>query len=226
MDPRADQFVELERLGVATVNDALRRLSVHALLPYSFSVLPDTSTVIAGRVATALTAEGDNLAVYQLLEKVQPGEIAIVQSESDSGRSGMLGEVLLSIAKELSIRGFVLNGTIRDQTACAAVGLPVWYRGVNPRGSLKRIALGVNVAIAMGSVVVRPGAIAVCDADGVLVFDEAHLEAVLSIGMQSVESEQALKTQITEREARATLVRLLNAKIKPLSGNEDTSTAR
>lgn len=173
------EFSALQEYGVSAINDALKSVGVFALLPYRFECIPDFTATLVGTAATAVLAEGDNLGVYELLEVIRPGEVMVLQSSRSSGRSGMCGELIALAARELEIAGIVANGAVRDYARLARVGLPIWHRGRFAGGSVKRSTIGVNIAMAMGSVIVTPGDVVLADADGVLAFRFEYVNRAL-----------------------------------------------
>jgi 4-hydroxy-4-methyl-2-oxoglutarate aldolase len=182
----------LGTLGVATVHEAYRSMGGFGLLSARFSCLPD-GAACTGRAATALLAEGDNLAVHRLLEVVDDGDVMILQSTGASGTTGMCGELVALAARALGVRGIVAHGSVRDLGSLRAVGLPIWFRNVDPAGGRKGVAPGIRVPLAIGGVVVRPDSWVVADADGVLVVAPEHVAELYVRASRRAEAESRVR---------------------------------
>ncbi len=57
--------------------------------------------------------------------------------------------------------GFVIDGAVRDTEELAARDLPVYARGISPRGPSREGPGEINVAVSIGGTVVHPGDISV-----------------------------------------------------------------
>ena len=79
------------------------------------------------------------------------------------------------------LAGVIVDGAVRDIEETRATGLPVYARGVTPRGGSAYGAGEVNVPIACGGVIVNPGDIIVADRDGIAVVPPAAVDEVLAL---------------------------------------------
>ena len=74
------------------------------------------------------------------------------------------------IVSEKGLAGLVIDGPIRDSDILPSLSIPVFAKGVTHRGCYKDGPGEVNVTIACGGVVVRPGDLVVGDSDGVVLY--------------------------------------------------------
>ncbi|HTS65399.1 MAG TPA: hypothetical protein VMH28_25435 [Candidatus Acidoferrales bacterium] len=125
---------------------------------------------VIGAALTAWCHAGDNLMVHKALSLAVPGDVLVVNTQG-SGNSGF-GELLATSAVKAGVRAVVVDGTVRDAEALAAMGLPVYARGLCPNGCNKDGPGEVGTIIACGGVAVRPGDVVIADRDGVTVRPE------------------------------------------------------
>lgn len=137
-------------------------------------VLPVTQTVRAGQVRmvgsalTVQTAHGDNLAVHQALEQLQPGQVLVVAAGGHLDRA-IVGEIMCSYATQRGAAGVVVDGAIRDSAQLAAAALPVFAAGLSHQGPYKNGPGTVGKPVCVGGTLVHDGDLVVGDADGVVV---------------------------------------------------------
>lgn len=116
---------------------------------------------LCGPALTVRTAPGDNLLIHKAIDMAQPGDI------------------MTSYAVTRSVGGFVIDGAVRDTEELAARDLPVYARGISPRGPTREGPGEINVAVSIGGTVVHPGDIVVGDADGLVFVPPAQADALL-----------------------------------------------
>ncbi|MGW2279377.1 4-carboxy-4-hydroxy-2-oxoadipate aldolase/oxaloacetate decarboxylase [Streptomyces sp. NPDC001770] len=166
--PRAEaaDVEALARYGTATVGEAMGRtgfLGTH-LRPVQQDVR------VAGTAVTVLCWPGDNLMIHAAVEQCGEGDILVVTTTSPC-TDGLFGELFATALKRRGVRGVVMNTGIRDTAELRAMGFPAWSSAVSPQGSVKATGGSVNVPIAIGGQVVRPGDVIVADDDGVVVVE-------------------------------------------------------
>ncbi|MDN3264699.1 4-carboxy-4-hydroxy-2-oxoadipate aldolase/oxaloacetate decarboxylase [Streptomyces sp. CSDS2] len=172
--PKADpEDVEaLAGHGTATVGEAMGRtgfLGTH-LRPVHQGVR------VAGTAVTVLCWPGDNLMIHAAVEQCGAGDILVVTTTSPCA-DGLFGELFATALARRGVRGVVLNTGIRDTAELRAMGFPAWSAAVSPQGTVKATGGSVNIPIAIGGQVIRPGDVIVADDDGVVVVPRERARA-------------------------------------------------
>lgn len=172
--------------GVATamVSDNMSRLpGAVGLRPYH------RAGQLIGRALTVKTRAGDNLAIHQAMEVLQPGDVVVVDGGGDISRA-LIGELMVEIALSRGCVGFVIDGAIRDVGTISKLDFPCYARDVTHRGPYKTGPGEINVAVTVGGMVVSPGDIVLGDEDGVVAFPPHQAEGIL----KAVRAQEARET--------------------------------
>jgi regulator of RNase E activity RraA len=113
------------------------------------------------------------------LDIAEPGDVIVVDAGA-SPMNGVLGDLVSTKARHRGVRGFVVDGLIRDLPAILELeDFPVYARGVSPIGPLHRGPGEVNHPICAGGIVVHAGDIIVGDLNGVVVVPREHADEIL-----------------------------------------------
>lgn len=174
-DTNRDWVARLGVLSTCDVGDALGRMgivdsAIHALWSGARAI---------GPAFTVWTRAGDNLLVHQALERIEPGQVLVVNGQGDVNRALMgdrMGEKLLVNGGV----GAVFDGAVRDAATLTRLGVPVFARAVTPAGPFKHGPGSMGVPIAVGGVVVNPGDMVVADDNGVVVIPAGILADVVA----------------------------------------------
>ncbi|KFF98312.1 hypothetical protein IQ62_25740 [Streptomyces scabiei] len=164
--PKADagDVEAIGRYGVATVHEAMGRTGL--LGTHLRPVQQDTR--IVGTAVTVLSWPGDNLMIHAAVEQCGEGDILVVTTTSPS-TDGMFGELFATALRRRGVRGLVIDAGIRDTSELRAMDFPAWAAAVSAQGTVKATGGSVNVPVAIGGQVVRPGDVILADDDGVVV---------------------------------------------------------
>ncbi|MGW2169491.1 RraA family protein [Streptomyces sp. NPDC001705] len=182
----SDELLAAHRdVATANIGDAVDRMGLldSAIRP----MWPGARAI--GRALTVWTRAGDNRALHEAVKIAMPGDIIVVNGEGDTSRA-LVGELICERARARGVVGMVLDGAARDIDVLAEIGFPVWARAVTPAGPYKFGPGHVNVPVAVGGLVCRPGDLVVGDGDGVAVVEAEKAEKVL-LAARVVEADEA-----------------------------------
>lgn len=131
-------------------------------------------------VGTALTVKippGDNVAVFEALRMVQPGDVLVVDARGYTEVCGT-GAGSLAVPISRGLAGVVVHGAWRDVTELQAIDFPIYGKAVAPFSGPKRGPGEINVPVCCGGVIVHPGDVVVCNAEGGVVVPRDYVEPV------------------------------------------------
>jgi RraA family protein len=148
------------------MSDLMNRLYTMSSAIHSVTNAP---LPLLGPAVTVKVFPGDNLMVHKALDVARPGDVVVVDASS-SLMTAVLGDLVTTKARHRGIRGFVVDGLVRDLPAILRMGdFPVFARGITPIGPLHRGPGEINYPVSAGGVVVHPGDLIAADGNGVVV---------------------------------------------------------
>jgi 4-hydroxy-4-methyl-2-oxoglutarate aldolase len=150
---------------------------------------------VAGSAVTVLCGSGDNLMIHAAITVVQPGDVLVVGTATES-RHGMFGDLLAESCLAHGVAGVVIDAGVRDTTEITAMNFPVWSKTVCAQGTSKAIAGSFNVPIACAGALVSPGDVILGDADGVVVVPRESAPAVADASEQRVAKEERTRARL------------------------------
>lgn len=189
--PSPETIAGFAGLATGPVCDALGRT---AAMDYRIRPL-DPGCRVSGPAVTVRTRPCDNLALYAALELARPGDVLVVTTGGFTG-SSTWGELTTLIARARGVAGLVTDGLVRDAPDIRALGFPVFCQGTTPNSPFKDGPAEINVAIACGGQVVRPGDIVVADADGVVIVPHERAEGTLARVAAVEAKERGIRAEI------------------------------
>jgi regulator of RNase E activity RraA len=160
-------------------------------------IKPPFKAKAVGQALTVQLSKGDLVDPLKALEMGQPGDIIVVDAGGDTETS-VCGGLMGGLARNRGIRGMIVDGAGRDIDELEDIGWPIWTRAVTVRGthtmfSGRKEELSINVPVAVGGVVVRPGDFIVADTIGVTVVPLDKAEEVLTLAREQADREQATR---------------------------------
>ena len=177
-------YVELARLGTATVHEAAARGPV-VDLPL-VQVIPGSRA--AGPARTVRCAQGDNLMVHAAIAEAEPGEV-LVLTMPEPAPVALVGELLATQALGRGVAAILVDGAVRDVEELRELGLPIWARYVRVRGADKQAVGSIGEPVDVAGATIRQGDAVVLDADGVVVVDRERVSEVLAAARDRAERE-------------------------------------
>lgn len=159
-------------LGATSFRDASAALQV---LPTGIRPLQSRPRLV-GRALTA-DSRDDLVSVLAALQLGGPNDVLVIAGGSPD--RAVLGELFATEAIRRGMTGIVIDGLCRDSGHLVTLPIPIYARGTTPTAAGAVRAPQVQVAVSIGSVVVRPGDLVLGDDDGIVVGSEADFAEAL-----------------------------------------------
>ena len=184
-------YVELARLGTATVHEAAGRAAVvDAPL---VQVVPGSRA--AGPARTVRCGQDDNLMVHAAVAEAEPGEV-LVLTMPEPRPVALVGDLLATQAKVARVAALLVDAAVRDLEELRAVGLPIWARYVRVRGAEKRVRGAIGEPVEVAGAHIRHGDVVVLDEDGAVVVERERVEEVLTAALARAEREREKRARL------------------------------
>jgi len=175
-------------------------------LDYRIKPLVEASTVMVGTAITCHAGPADNLALFGAIHAAKDGDILVAATDAFTA-TAVTGDLLLGMAHNRGIAGFVTDGLVRDIVGILPVGIPVYCAGVSANSPARNGPGTVGLPVILGGVRVESGDIVVGDrivplaqAETVLAnlervrAAETGLEAKVKAGLQVPDFIEAIMT--------------------------------
>jgi 4-hydroxy-4-methyl-2-oxoglutarate aldolase len=194
---------DLLALGTATVGEAwlAARLVAAPIRPLA------PGMTLAGTALPVRCRPGDNLALHFAIAAARPGDVLVVDYDG-STESGPFGEIMALACQMRGIAGLLIDGAVRDSAQIAALGFPVFARGLNIRGTVKQDAGRIGVPVTLGGVEIAAGDLVLADADAILVLAEGDLAPALAAARSRAGREARMMERLRAGESTLSILGL------------------
>lgn len=182
---------ELSKLPTGNVADAAGQQMImnSAIKPI------DPKSKMVGRAVTADCHPGDNLALHRGMAAAEAGDVLVFDCKGYT-EAGHFGDMMATACQVKGIAGVVIDGSCRDSQDICELGLPVFARAFNPRGTVKESLGKVNVPVVCGGVKVNPGDIIFGDCDGVVVIPQECEDEVFAKALAKFDYEIEVREKL------------------------------
>ena len=126
--PTADQLAHFQGLQTGFVVDAMFG---RGALDYRIKPIDPDCSSFAGTAVTADNGPCDIMATFSAIEIAEPGDVIMAATDGFTGTAAC-GDLMMGVAKNRCIAGFVTDGLARDTPGIKEVGLPCFAAGVTP----------------------------------------------------------------------------------------------
>jgi 4-hydroxy-4-methyl-2-oxoglutarate aldolase len=183
----------LSDLPVATVYEAAGKLG-----DVSPAIKPMFEGIrICGPAFTLKTMPGDNLSVFKAIDQAPRGSVLVIDG-GGTDRVTIWGGTSTVAAQAKGLAGCVTNAAIRDVDEIRELRFPVYAAGTAVRGTNKNHPGWINIPIALGDAIVRPGDLVLGDSDGLLIVAVEELQSVAEKAsakrLQEIKKEDRLRS--------------------------------
>lgn len=190
--PLPEQVSALENVQTGYAVDAMNG---RGAIDFRIKPLAPLKAPVAGVAVTCHCGPADNLALFAALSVVRPGDILVAATDAFTG-TAVTGDLLMGMARNLDVRGFVTDGLVRDQTGLLAVGLPVFCAGVTPNSPARSGPGSVGLPVVVGGVQIESGDVLLADNDGVVVIPRTKAGEVAARLEKIREAEARLEAKV------------------------------
>jgi 4-hydroxy-4-methyl-2-oxoglutarate aldolase len=148
-------------------------------IDYRIKPLVQSAQVMVGPAVTCHAGPADNLALFGALHVARMGDILVAATDAFTATS-ITGDLLLGMARNRGVAGFVTDGLVRDLVGILAVDLPVYCAGITANSPVRNGPGTVGLPVVLGGVSVESGDIVVGDRDGVVIVPLKQAQSVLA----------------------------------------------
>ncbi len=150
--------------------------------------------------AFPIATEGAILPILQALDVVPPHHVLVIQDTSAGGRA-VLGDIILTGARQQALGGVICLGTVRDVDEAPQIGVPLWASAASPQAAgLGSRAPQVPCDVTLGTTVVRPGDWLFGDRDGLVCVEREWIRVILTAAAITGTTERLYKERLAAGE--------------------------
>lgn len=164
---------EYDQLSVTDYGSVLdRTYFMNGLIRPLYTAVPR----IAGPAFTVQLVAGDNLMLHAAIYEAPAGSVIVVDGVDSN--YAVAGGNVCAVAQTRGIKGFVIDGVIRDLDDIMKIGFPVYAKGTFPVPGGKESYQELNRPIRCGGHKVSSGDIIIADHEGIAVLPRQHADSI------------------------------------------------
>jgi regulator of RNase E activity RraA len=135
---------------------------------------------------------------YPWDEDIEQGDVMVIdQSNVNCGLMGSFNSLVFFM---LGVRGYVIEGGVRDTDELIHQRVPVWSRFVSQSMVQARLQFDAkDIPVHVGGIVVYPGDVVVADGDGVIVVPKKLAPKVAQYACRELETDKQNRRRIYEQ---------------------------
>jgi 4-hydroxy-4-methyl-2-oxoglutarate aldolase len=164
-------------------------------LDHRIKPLEPSAKTMVGVAVTCACGPADNLALFGALSIAGPGDILVAATGGYAG-AAVTGDLMLGMARNRGVAGFVTDGMVRDIVGILGGGLPVYCAGVTPNSPARNGPGTVGQPVDLGGLRVESGDIVIGDRDGIVIVPREQAAAVLQALTEVRAAEAALEAKV------------------------------
>lgn len=134
--------------------------------------------IVVGTAVTLSIPGQDSTLLHHVLGLVRPGDFLVIERQGDH-RHACWGGGVTRAARNAGLAGAVIDGPCTDPHEIAALGFPLWCRGISAITTrMNDVGGRFNFPVSCGGVAVCPGDVILADENGVLVLSRDEADAI------------------------------------------------
>ena len=195
---------QLEQCYTGVVSDMLRQEGIkNAVLPQNIRPLIAGQNLcgpiwtVSGHVDTTADAHETLLQWTGFLSKAPSGHVVVCQP--NDARVAHMGELSAETFKLRGIKGYVVDGGVRDSEFIINIGFQVFHTYFTPLDVVGYwLPDGFDIPITIGDVEIHSGDYLLGDRDGVVVVPKEHAARIAVLSIEAMTKENFVRTAIME----------------------------
>lgn len=191
--PSPDELKQLADFSAATLHEAM---GCKGAMPVFIKPIY-LGMHVRGSALTVVSPPGDNLTIHAAIECAAAGDVLVVDCGGHV-EAGPFGDVMATACKAKGIVGIVIDGCVRDGATLRDMGFPAFARGLNIKGTTKRLFGSIGKPIVFAGVQIAPGDAIVGDDDGVVVVPRAEIAATIEAAREREQRESVMRNRLRE----------------------------
>jgi 4-hydroxy-4-methyl-2-oxoglutarate aldolase len=179
----------------AAVSQLVDAMGGGGAIDYRIRPLAPVPMPMVGVALTCDTGPADNLALFGALSIARQGDVLVAATGAWRG-GAVTGDLVLRMARNRGVAGFVTDGMVRDVAGILEIGMPVYCAGISANSPARNGPGTVGEPIAIGGLRIESGDIVIGDRDGLVVVPLAHAAGIVKNLATVRAAETALEAEV------------------------------